>query len=263
MPAWPCKNSFVTTVLLTSAFGGLRPSSAQQTPSKARVRVPFVGCNSAGQAGLKEAPTGLQKVVQIAPKPAHKLGYYESAVSPGILAPRGWSCFGVYGSGGAETFVAPEPIDTDAVFAGKWQHLTGPAVEVDFRYGGTSGRDSVARVIARVFPKYKAFVQGVLELFDGVYPDVAYGPYPTDTLVYRGDRLVEFRTPANSEGLGTMTSRLEPNEQPIQGVATLVGEMPEVSLLLLTVRLPPEMNELKPAIIQQLERQAATSERRN
>jgi hypothetical protein len=265
MPAWPCKNSLVIAVLLTLDFGGLPPSSAQQTvtPSKARVHVPFVGCKSAGQAGLVDAPTGPEKVIQIAPKPTRKLAYYKSGVSPGVLAPLGWSCFGIYGSGGAETFVAPGTIDSDAVFAGKWEHLTGPAVEVDFRNGGTSGRDSVARVIARVFPKYRAFVQGVLELFDGVYPEVAYGPYPTDNLVYKGDRLVEFRTPPNSEGLGTMTSRLEPNEQPIQGVATLVGEMPEVSLLLLTVRLPPEMNELKPAIIQQLERQAATSERRN
>jgi hypothetical protein len=149
MPAWPSNNRLVTAVLLTLAFGGLRPSCAQQTvtPTKARVRVPFVGCNSAGQAGLKEAPTGLQKVVQIAPKPARKLGYYESAVSPGVLAPRGWSCLGIYGSGGAETFVAPGPIDSDAVFVGRWQHLTGPAVEVDFRYGGTSGRDSLATVI--------------------------------------------------------------------------------------------------------------------
>jgi hypothetical protein len=39
--------------------------------------------------------------------------------------------------------------------------------------------------------------------------------------------------------------------------------MPEVNLLLLTVRLPPEMNALKPAIIQQLELQAPTSDPRN
>lgn len=135
-------------------------------------------------------------------------------------------------------------------------------VEVDFLYGGTSGRDAVARVIARVFPKYEAFVQGVLEMFERVYPDLTYRPYPTDKLLYDGDRVVEYRRQPNSEGLGTMTSRLKPNQQPIDGVATLVGEMPEVNLLLLTVRLPPEMNVLKPVIIHQLEREAAAGQPR-
>ena len=100
----------------------------------------------------------------------------------------------------------------------------------------------------------------MLELFD--YPDITYGPYPTDKLLYKGDRLVEYRTPPNSEGLGTMTSRLKPNDQPIQGVATLVGEMPEVSLLLVAVRIPPEMNALNPAIFLELEREAAEGELR-
>jgi hypothetical protein len=174
----------------------------------APVRVPFVGCKSGGQAGPVEAPREPEKVIEIDPKLAQKLAYYKSGFSPGVLAPRGWSCFGEYGSGGDETFVTPGSMDSNGFFSGDWRNLTGPGVEVDFRYGGTSGRDEVARVIARVFPKYKAFVQGVLEMFERVYPDLTYGPYPTDKLLYDGDRLVEFRTQPNSEGLGTMTSRL-------------------------------------------------------
>jgi hypothetical protein len=257
MPAWTWKNTLYLAVLPISIVGAFRICSAQQTTylSKGLVRVPFVGCKSDGQVGPAEPPNDTKKVIEIDPKLARNLAYYESGATHGVLAPRGWFCFGLYGSGGDELFVAPGPIDRSTFFAGNWRNLTGPAVEVDFRYGGTSGRDSVAGVIARVFPNYRAFVLDVVGLFDDL--DLTYGPYPSDTLLYKGDRLVEFRTAPNSDGLGTITSRLEPNEQPIDGVATLVGEMPEVNLLLLSVRLPADLNALKPAIIQQLEREAA------
>ena len=58
-------------------------------------------------------------------------------------------------------------------------------------------------------------MQRVLEMFDY---SVTYGPYATDNMVYRSDRLVKYRTPPNTEGLGTIHSGLRPNDLPIDGV---------------------------------------------
>ena len=155
MRAWTWNGTVFSTLVLTLALGGLRPRAAQprETPKNALVRVPFVGCNSGGQAGPVEAPTEREKILQIDPKLARKLAYYKSGASPGVLAPRGWLCFGLYGSGGNETFVTPGPID---FFSDNWRNLMGQAVEVDFRNGGTSGRDSVARVNRTSFPEIQS-----------------------------------------------------------------------------------------------------------
>lgn len=236
-------------------FPGSFAQTSTRGPHKSLARVPFVGCKSDGQVGPVDAPAEAV-MVEVDARAAQKLAYYKPATSPGVLAPRGWVCYGVYGSGGSATFVTPEPIDLESMLSGDWRSFAGPAVEIDNRYGGTSGRDSVAKVIARVFPKYRAFVQSVVEMFEFLEPEMIFGPYPSDRLVYRSDRVVEFRTPPNSEGLGTMTSRFRPNQKPIQGVALLLGEMPEVDLLMLTTRLPPEIATLKSTIILQVEREA-------
>ena len=55
---------------------------------------------------------------------------------------------------------------------------------------------------------------------------MVFGPYSSDELVYKSDRVVEYRTPPRLEGLGTITSRLKPSDRPIGGVATLLGELP-------------------------------------
>jgi hypothetical protein len=51
-------------------------------------------------------------MVELDPSVARRLAYYESGVSRGVLAPRGWFCFGVYGSSGSAFLVTPEPIDS-------------------------------------------------------------------------------------------------------------------------------------------------------
>ncbi|HTW65476.1 MAG TPA: hypothetical protein VME17_12695 [Bryobacteraceae bacterium] len=86
---------------------------------------------------------------------AKRLTYYEAAVNTGVLAPRGWYCFGTYGSAGEDLTVSPAPINRDGT--------NGPIVQVDNIDGNTSGRFEVAEVIARVFPGQKAFVQTVIE----------------------------------------------------------------------------------------------------
>jgi hypothetical protein len=136
----------LTISLPPCSFGQIKPITSNQETSGARV--PFVACRSDGQAGPRPLPTE-EKVIQLNPAVAEKLAYYESSVSRGILAPRGWSCYGVYGSSGSAFVVTPEPI------ALEWP-LVGPIVEVDSTSGDTSGRLEVATVVVRVFPKCAA-----------------------------------------------------------------------------------------------------------
>jgi len=66
--------------------------------------------------------------------------------------------------------------------------------------------------------------------------------------------VVEYKTPAQTDGLGTYNSTLKKNNNAIDGAAILVGPTPD--LLLLSVRLPPELNGLASVIIRQIERDA-------
>ncbi len=215
------------------------------------VRVPFVGCASDGQVGPLDAPQGSNKIVRIDPRAAGQLAYYQAEHSPGVLAPRGWQCFGTYGSAGATLYVSPEPYTSADVFSDKWKGFSGPAIEVSVMSGGTSGRFGVAKVAARVFPMHKAFVKGVIA--EGLEPasDFPFGPYPKDKLTYHGDSIVEYQTPPHAEGLGT-TGSLRANDFSISGVEMLQGV--DTDLTGLAVRLPPALDGLAPLIIQQFER---------
>jgi hypothetical protein len=182
---------------------------------------------------------------------AQKLAYYKAQQSAGILAPRGWYCFGTYGSNGSNLFVTPQAVKTDDWLSATRRPLTGPVIQFSAISGETSGRFEAARIIARVFPAEKAFVESVIR--EGLEPasDFPFGPYPEDKLIYKGGRIVEYQTPPRSRGLGTM-SWLQANDDPINGVAILLGETPDVAIL--NVRLPSSMSPLTPYIIHQFER---------
>lgn len=209
------------------------------------VRVPFVGCGSDGQVGPQETPKGTDKVVQIPRGAAQRLAYYQS-FGYGILAPRGWYCFGTYGSGGSTLFVSSLPVKAEVLSQGAG--MAGPAVVASATDDSAGGRLEIAQVIARVFPARRAYVEGVAS---EVQPAIAFtfGPYPNDKLIVQTDRLVKFQTAPHSEGLET-TSRLKANDDPIDGVAILDGKTPD--LLILRVRLPREQRNLAPVIIQDL-----------
>ena len=213
------------------------------------VRVPFVGCPARGQSDPWKAPKGTDQVVELDAGVAQAFAYYKAAYGTGVLAPRGWRCFGIDGSDGIFLFVSPTPIKGEDLFGPNWAGLAGAAVQVDNIDGGTSGRFEVAEVIARVFPTRRAFVQNLIDLFDLPASRYEYGPYPKDTLIRRTDRVVEYQTPPRSEGLGTVYL-LKPNDDPVDGVAILQGETPD--LLMLRVRLPRELRDLAAAIIQDL-----------
>ena len=80
------------------------------------------------------------------------------------------------------------------------------------------------------------------------------GPYATDRMTYKSKSLVEYRTPAKSVGLGT-GSWLQKGDRPIDGAAILVGPTPD--LILLSVRLPPDLTGLTSAIVREVERESA------
>lgn len=241
--------------LVACLFGPCVPAALAASAPKAEVPVPFVGCKSDGQVGPLKAPVGKSMVVSISTEAAEKLAYYKAEDGFGVLAPRGWYCFGTYGSNGETLYVSPGPIRGDEVLsAEKWKGFSGPAIEASRQIGDTSGRFEVAKAIARVFPAHDAFVRKVIE--ERIEPASAFplGPYPKDKLTYRSKSIVEYETPADTTGLGTQSSLLK-NADPIRGVAILVGQVPD--LVYLAVRLPPEARDLAPIIVQQVERNAA------
>lgn len=246
----------LASLAIASALCGGTEIFSQTTPATPTAvnQVPFVGCASDGQTGPRAAPTGKSKVVAISPAAALRLAYYKAQYGPGVLAPRGWHCFSTYGSNGNNLFISPDPIDSKLLFSDDWKGFSGPAIQISYSSGGTSGRFEVAKVIARVFPAYKQFAQNVIA--EGIEPasDFPSGPYATDKLTRRAKNIVEFDTLANSAGLGT-DSRLLPNASPIDGVAIITGA--DTDLIQLSARVSAKDRDLIPLIVKQVESEAA------
>jgi len=231
------------------------PVKPAEVPAKASyATVPFVGCESDGQVGPLKAPMGQSKRVEISEGAALRLAYYKAKYGFGVLAPRGWHCFSIYGSSGESLFVSPDSIDTKSLFSSEWEGFSAQVIQVSVSYGGTSGRFQVAKTIARVFPAYTSFVQNVIAEGIETASDFPTGPYPGDKLKYRGTRVVEFETPPNTKGLGT-DSRLRSTPSPIGGVEILFGEEP--NLLQLAMRIPDSNSEIYRIIVEQVESDVA------
>jgi hypothetical protein len=232
--------------------------SDESNPKVSVVRVPFVGCRSDGQVGPQPAPKGTAKAVWLDRTASRMLAYYKSDSSSGVLAPRGWHGFGGYGTSGSNLTVVPRPMNS---FDDLGRDITGPGIQVHSISGEMSGRFSVAKVIARIFPTQRAFTESVIK--EGLIPasDFPFGPYPNDKLIYQGDLVVQFQTPPHSQGLGTAFG-LTPNNEPINGVVIMQGagaeESPSIKFLI--VRLMPDNGDLTAQIIQQFERDCAVPE---
>ena len=227
--------------------------AASSRPSA--VSVPFVGCRSDGPSDPREAPKGTSASVPITPKAAESLAYYATGTGLGVLAPRSWYCYGMYGPGDDSLYVGLQPIDGSRFSIGR-SGFVGPIIEVSHSLSNTGQRSHVAEIIARVFPAYMAFATHLME--EGTGEPLKFGPYPKDALTYRNNRMVEYKTPAQTDGLGTH-SWLKKSVSPIEGVAMLVGPTPD--LLLLSMRLPPELNGLTSVIVHQFEGDAERSDR--
>lgn len=216
-------------------------------PPGTSAEVPTVGCPADGQQGPTEAPR-LPPTVK-APIPsatARRLAYYGSGVSVGVLAPRGWRCFARYGSDGTVTIVAP-PDAPPAVFTIDAGRTAGPAVILTDTDGSTSGRFTVAKIAARVFPAARGFAESVRaeEIVDR--KDFVFAPWPADKLNRLSERAVAFETPPGASGLGDAPP-LARGTAPVRGLAVLVGGLDQPSLRVLRVRLAAADAALYPAI---------------
>lgn len=208
--------------------------------------VPFVPCPADGQVGPQPAPAKASRRVHLPVGTASVLALYESK-DASVLAPRGWTCFERYGSGGHWLIVAPAN-----------GGATGPAVVLAHRYGGTSGRFAVAELISRNFPRFLPFVTLVRKMYPDTAMTFSHGPFPDDGLTYRSDRVLEFRTRASSEGLGTFGGDIAPNASPVDGVAMVLGPVDQPDVEVVSIRLPEVTNHsnLVRAIIEDAEKRA-------
>ncbi len=236
---------------LTIAFGG---TALLLGCSLRAASVPFEGCPSFGQIKRLGVPKGTAQAVPIGEKDAQKVALYRSEDGIGVLAPRDWYCQGVSGSGGAILYVGPRPIVRRS---SGWEGLNGPVIEAQDIPGEYSGRYYVAELMQRVFLAYRSFAPQLLYGYDVAPPS---GAFPQDKLTYRGDRVVEYTTPAGAAGLGNFDSNIGRTDFPISGVAILSMDAAHEHsnipphVLLLSIRLPREITDLTRAIIQYAER---------
>lgn len=228
--------------------------------------VPFVGCPSDGQMGPEVAAANGTMAVDISPALAPRLaaygtgsGFFGSAFF--VLAPLGWHCLVLAGSNGASLYIAPAVLTGDSMLSADAKGFGGPAIQLSMSDGGTSGRFSVARVAARLFPSRWPFVRRVMA--EGIEQEstFVFWPFPGDQLTYRSELMLEFRTPPNARGLGTV-SRLDPNGDPIAGIVLLEGPAEEPTLHQLSVRLSGDTIDLLPIILEHTGRLLQASETR-
>ena len=213
--------------------------------ARAGAHVPFVGCPTEGMSGPVAAPA---KPPAYARAPAAQAGQLALYVAEGqqVLAPGGWHCIEIYGSGGAFLLVTPHSYT--AATLPETNKLVGPAVELSLLNGENSGRDQVAEVFSRLFPFKRAFIHSAAAEYDALhrYPG---GPFPGDSTVRRSRTEVDYTTPPRRQGMGTYESRLQPGRDPIVGTAMLARVQGVDSVVLLNIRLPPQLHALGPAIL--------------
>jgi len=210
-------------------------------------RVPTVGCPANDQMGRASLQTAELMPTPVEPAIAEQLAYYQAEESPGVFAPKGWSCRAWYGSSGSVLLVTPRRLEPPFF---PLPRVSGPAVMIETADGSSAGRIHVAIVAAQLFPLVGGdFIAGVRQ--EHLVSDATFDvePHPNDELRYLSDRLVEYTTPANHAGLGT-DGQLEVSALPIRGLSILNVQAETDSLTEVRVRLPGALNAVAEAIVQ-------------
>jgi hypothetical protein len=225
-------------------------AKSEKTSHFPRSTVPFVGCKSDTQYGIKEPPKGAPIKTSLDPNLAEELAYYTPEDGPGVLAPRGWYCFGNGSFGGDIILVRPAPIQDVSAFDEK----NDVAVVAEWTMNGNIGEVLIAKVAMRVFPALHDAVRPTttLNFFSPEYFPV--GPFPDDRLTYRNDHAVAYETPAGGQGLGSYILSPSPLA-PTRGAVRISQEGEDLSLDMIAVRLPQEFDRLAPAITTYYENQ--------
>jgi hypothetical protein len=172
---------------------------------------------------------------------ASRLAWYTSG-NLSVLAPRGWKCLGLYGSNGAILLVVP---DISELSLGLDQPINGQGIELSISYGETSGRFEAAKIAAQLFPHRQAFINKIAN--ERIVPSEAFSKkiFPDDRVHHPSQDQARFETPANREGIGTM-SRLVKSGDPILGVASINGDN---DVTFLVVRLNRALRPLSSTIL--------------
>jgi hypothetical protein len=210
-------------------------------------RVAAFGCPANDQIGPARLQTGETIPTPVDQRLTEQMAYYSAEGSPGVYAPKGWSCRAWYGSNGSVLVVTPKRIEPPYF---PLPMITGPAVMIESSDGGSSGRFHVAIVAVRLFPLLGSeFITRVRQehlISDSLFE---VEPYPDDRLEYLSDRFVAYTTPANTAGLGT-DGMFEVSDLPVMGL-TILNLAAEVnSLIEVRVRLPAALNSVAQAIVQ-------------
>jgi hypothetical protein len=204
----------------------LRKFLATLAPPLAHTRlveasVPTVACPLDGQIGPQEAPVLPKSVRVVVPEGmATSLAYYSAyeGLVTGVLAPRGWNCFALDGSSGTILYVVPRRVEGEII--DRFDKVKdGPAVIRSFANGDTSGRYTVNRIGARIFPGARSFFERTR---DDDLETLVFTPWPDDRLDYLTDFAVAYVTSAGATGLGTAAGFATARE-PISGLAFLMG----------------------------------------
>jgi hypothetical protein len=234
---------FAVSVLLCLAC----PALAAASDAELQQRVAAVACPTNDQAGGAKLQAGASMPAQVPQRLAEQIAYYQAERSPGVYAPRGWSCRGWNGSNGSVLVVTPKRLEPPYF---PLPTITGAAVTIDTSDAGTSGRFHVGIVAAQLFPLVGSdFITRVRE--EHLISDSSFDrqPRPDDQLRYLSDRFVEYTTPANHSGLGT-DGMLEMSDLPVRGL-TLLNLGADVNTLIeVRVRLPAALNPVANTIVQ-------------
>jgi len=231
-----------TSVALLLACGPIAAAEMPEIQPQARA----VGCPVNEQSGPARLLPGELMPAPVEPHAAQQLAYYQAAHSPGVFAPKGWSCRAWYGWSGSVLVVTPKLLQPPYF---PLPMITGPAVTIDTSNGSSSGRFHIAIVAQQLFPVFgSAFITRVKQ--EHLLPNSTFAARldPDDQLSYLSDRFVEYTTPANRTGVGT-DGLLQASDLPIRGLSilTLSGQ---ADLTELRVRLPANLNAVAAAVMQ-------------
>ena len=109
-----------------------------------------------GRWGPKPPPVGSAQLVAVDATELRRLAYYKTEWGLGVLAPRGWYCYGMYGSIGASVVVISKPIPLRKFFGSLLTPRFGPKRLQERRLGGRTPcpvRGEMARPGSRWFDK--------------------------------------------------------------------------------------------------------------
>jgi hypothetical protein len=222
-------------------------TSAAADIAEAQQHLAAVDCPVNDQLGTAKLQAGSSVPVPLEQQLAAQIVYYSAAHTPGVFAPKGWSCRAWDGSNGSILVVTPARIAPPYF---PLPVITGPAVIVESSDAEGSGRFHVAIVAAQLFPLLgEEFITRIRQ--EHLIADSSFEaePYADDQVQYLSDRFVQFTTPANRSGLGT-TGMMEASDLAIRGLIILNLEDETNSLTEVRVRLPGSLNSVAAAIVQ-------------